>query len=52
MSERIEKKEYKGGVKTDEGKSISCYNAISHGLLVFKKITPYEEMTTRPFRRN
>lgn len=43
MSEHIEKKEYKGGVKTDEGKSVSRYNAISHGLLV-KSITPYEEM--------
>jgi replication initiation and membrane attachment protein DnaB len=43
MKSDIEKTEYKGGVRTDEGKAISRYNAISHGLLV-ESVTEYEKV--------
>lgn len=43
MKNNTEKTEYKGGVRTAEGKSISRYNAISHGLLV-ESVTEYEKV--------
>jgi hypothetical protein len=43
MKSDIGKTEYKGGVRTDEGKAISRYNAISHGSLV-ESVTEYEKV--------